>query len=259
MVFNCIIVNTMRHYAPMKPVILDNSHIPLHYQIADYLEDMLKRGDLSHEQQVPTEEELAATFGVSRTTIRHSLDHLLKKGLLTRKQGKGTFWTEDAKLLRQEKMAGINKQIFNISEKTTVRVLSKSSETGPDEACRFLGLPENTALTVFRRIRSAGGEPMSYTINFLPEQYGSIIEKKHLQRMTMLETLESVVNIELGTIAHEVEITRASAEISKLLGIRILDPVLTVKTSVFDRKRKPVEIVWTYFVENKYKFRVVLD
>ncbi len=243
----------------MEPVILDNTQIPLHYQIADYLEDMLKRGDLRHEKQVPTEEELAVIFGVSRTTIRHSLDHLLKKGLLTRKQGKGTFWTEDAKLLRQEKMAGINKQIFNINEKTTVRVLSKSSESGTDEACRFLGMAINSAVTVFRRVRSAGGEPMSYTINYLPDKYGRLIDKRHLQQMTMLETLESVVKIELGTIEHEVEITRATAEISKLLGIRVLEPVLTIKTSVFDKKKKPVEIVWTYFVENKYKFRVVLD
>jgi GntR family transcriptional regulator len=243
----------------MKQVVLDNTHIPLHYQIADYLEDMLKRGELSQEKQVPPEEELAALFGVSRTTIRHSLEHLLNKGLLTRKQGKGTFWTEGASLLRQEKMAGINKQIFNISEKTTVRVLSKSSEEGNDEAHRFLGTPANSSLIVFKRLRSAGGEPMSYTINYLPKHYGQQIEKKHLQRMTMLETLESVVKIELGTIEHEVEITRATVEISQLLGIRVLEPVLTIQTLVFDREKMPVEIVWTHFVENKYKFRVVLD
>lgn len=243
----------------MKQVILDNTQIPLHYQIADYLEDMLKRGDLLHDKQVPPEEELAAMFGVSRTTIRHSLDHLLKKGLLTRKQGKGTYWTEDAKCLKREKMAGINKQIFNISEKTTVEVLSKEHEKGTDKVCTFLGLPEHTTVIVFRRIRYAGGEPMSYTINFLPEEFGTSIEKRHLQKMTMLETLESIAKIQLGTIEHEVEITRASPDIAKLLGIRVLEPVLTIQTSVYNKEKKPVEIVWTYFVENKYKFRVVLD
>lgn len=243
----------------MKPVILDNTHAPLHYQIADYLEDMLKRGELSQDKQVPPEEELAALFGVSRTTIRHSLDHLLKKGLLMKKQGKGTFWTEGVHLLRQEKMAGINKQIFNISEKTTVRVLSKSKEEGNEAVCRFLGMPARSPVIVFRRIRSAGGEPLSYTINYLPEHYGQPIEKKHLQRMTMLETLETVVHIDLGTIEHEVEITRAAAEISQLLCIRVLEPVLTIKTLVYNKEKMPVEIVWTHFVENKYKFRVVLD
>ncbi len=100
---------------------------------------------------------------------------------------------------------------------------------------------------------------MSYTINYLPKKYGSQIEKEHLRRMTMLETLESVVKIQLGTIEHEVEIMRATAEISKGLGLRLLEPVLTIKTSVFDTEQRPVEIVWTYFVENKYKFRVVLE
>jgi DNA-binding GntR family transcriptional regulator len=100
---------------------------------------------------------------------------------------------------------------------------------------------------------------MSYTINYLLETFGGPIEKKHLEEMTMLETLEKVVGVELGTVEHEVEITRANQEIAETLGISNLDPVLTVKTSVRDSQGKPVEVVWTHFVENKYKFRVVLD
>ena len=75
----------------------------------------------------------------------------------------------------------------------------------------------------------------------------------------MLETLEADFKIDLGTINHEVEITRANSVTSELLKIAVLDPVLTIKTSVFDSLNNPVEIVWTYFVENKYKFKVVLD
>jgi len=243
----------------MKKINLDNTHIPLHYQIADYLEDMLKRDELLTEERVPPEEELVKIFGVSRTTIRRSLEHLLGKGLLTRKQGKGTFWTDAARNLRREKLAGINKQIFNINEKTTVRVKSKSIEKGGREVCCFFDVHDDTDFVVFRRVRSFGGEPMSYTINYLLEKNGVQIEKQHLERMTMLETLESVLNLQLGTIEHEVEITRATAGIAHVLGIRILEPVLTIKTSVFDKGAKPVEIVWTHFVENKYKFRVVLE
>lgn len=243
----------------MNKIRLDNTQTPLHYLIADYLEDMLKRGDLLPEERVPPEEELSAVFSVSRTTVRRSLEHLLKKGLLTRKQGKGTYWTEAARNIRPEKLAGINKQIFNISEKTTVRVVSKNREKGNKDISAFLRTTNESDFVVFRRIRYAGGEPMSYTINYLPEKYGAPIEKGHLQKMTMLESLENIADVRLGTIEHEVEITRASAEISKNLAIPVRDPVLTIKTSVYDKEGKPVEIVWTYFVENKYKFRVVLE
>ncbi len=133
----------------MNKVRLDNTHVPLHYQISDYLENMLKRGDLPGEERVPPEEELVAVFGVSRTTVRHSLEHLLEKGLLTKKQGKGTFWTDVARNLPREKLAGINKQIFSVSAKTTVRVLSKSLEKGNREVSRFLGCTGDTDFVVF--------------------------------------------------------------------------------------------------------------
>lgn len=243
----------------MERIRLDNTRIPLHYQIAEYLEDMVRRGELRPDDRIPPEEDLAVAFGVSRTTVRRALEHLDDKGLISRKQGRGTFWTDDVRTLTREKLAGVNKQIFNVSEKTSVKFISKSSEKGTREVCRFLNFPEGTEFIVFRRVRWAGGEPMSYTINYLPINYGRTITKHHLRRMTMLETLESVVGIRLGTIEHEVEITRATEDIAEKLSIQVRDPVLTIKTSVCEHSGQPVEIVWTYFTENKYKFRVVLD
>lgn len=243
----------------MNRIRLDNTHIPLHYQIADYLVDMLKRGEIAPGGQVPPEQELTEVFGVSRTTVRRSMEHLLARGLLTRKRGKGTFWTESAKEITREKLFGSNRQIFNISGKTSVQVLSKVIGKGNRDVCSFLGVSEEADFVIFRRVRFAEGSPMSYSINFLPEKYGANIEKRHLQQMTMLETIEKVTGVLIGTIEHEIEITRATDVIAECLGIPVLDPVLTIRTSVYEKNGSPVEIVWTYFVENKYKFRVVLD
>jgi len=243
----------------MNKVRFDNRQIPLHYQIADYLLDMLKRGEMKPLENLPPEEEMREIFGVSRTTIRRALDHLHGKGFIIRKQGKGTFWTEEARGVRQEKLVGINRQIFNIEDVTTVRVLSNTVQNAGPDITEFLGLTPDEKVSVFRRLRFSKQEPMSYTVNYLPRHIGGMIEKQHLRDMTMLETLESVCNIRLGTIRHEVEVTRASSEIAECLQIAVLDPVLTVNTSVYDKDGGPVEIVWTYFVENKYKFRVVFD
>ncbi len=243
----------------MEKVHLENSQVPLHYQIADYLLNMLENGDLDPSIQLPPEEELRSVFGVSRTTIRHALDHLLEKGLLHRKQGKGTFWTESAGRVQKSKLTGINRQIFNITEKTTVKVLSKRRVRALDKVSSFLKIPLHEQVVMFKRFRAANGAPLSYTVNYLPAEYGNKIQKKHLEKMTMLETLEKVCGINLGTIEHEVEVTRANSDIAEILQIPTLDPVLTIMTSVFDSYSHPVEIVWTYFVENRYKFRVVLE
>ncbi len=243
----------------VKKIRLDNDQIPLHYQIADYLIFMLQKGDLDRQDKLPTEEMLTRIFGVSRTTIRKALDHLLNKALINRKQGKGTFWTDSSVSLVKEKLSGINRQIFAVNENTTVKVLSKSIEPAPREAAEFLGIAVDEGAVVFKRMRFINREPMSYTINYLEKSIGDRISRKDLELKTMLETLETGLNIYLGAIHHEVEITRANSEISELLKIAVLDPVLTVKTLVFDGENRPLEFVWTYFSENKYKFRVVLD
>jgi GntR family transcriptional regulator len=243
----------------LKKIILENVHIPLHYQISDYLMMMLEKGELGSDKKLPTEEELCNIFDVSRTTVRRALDHLLQKGFLYKKQGRGTFWTETVQKIKKEKLSGINREIFRITKKTVARVISKETSTVNPEINRELRLPEDREVVTFKRIRLADGEVMSFTINYLPREYGDGIHKAHLEKMTMLETLENVLGVDLGVIEHVVEITRATQEIAKNLGISNLDPVLTVKTSVFNTGGDPIEVVWTYFVENKYKFRVVLD
>ena len=233
--------------------------IPLHYQIADYLLFMLQKGDLNRNDKLPTEEKLTEIFDVSRTTIRKALDQLLNKKLIYKKQGRGTFWTEITESLTQKKLSGINRQIFAITEKTDVTVLSKKQVSVSGEIADFLGLPGGSRVVEFERLRFINNEPMSYTINYLPVSIGEPISKEQLEKKTMLETLEADFKIDLGIINHEVEITRANSVTSEFLKIAVLDPVLTIKTSVFDSLNNPIEIVWTYFVENKYKFKVVLD
>lgn len=244
----------------MEKIKFENTRIPLHYQIADYLLVMRDKGDIGEENRLPTEEKLRDVFGVSRTTIRKALDHLLNKGLLHKQQGKGTFWNQTAFDLRKdEKLIGLNEQIFNITSKTHTRVLSKTIKKIDSNITDFLELPRESDIIEIKRLRYVNNMPMSFTVNYMSVKYGENITKQHLSNMTMLETLEKIVKINLGTIEHQVEITRANKEISENLGISILDPVLTINTRVLNSKNDPIEIVWTYFVEDKYKFRVVLD
>lgn len=64
--------------------------MPSKYEI---IAQILREDVLSHrnegEYRLPTEKELCKRFGVSRETIRHSLNELIKENLITSKQGSG--------------------------------------------------------------------------------------------------------------------------------------------------------------------------
>ncbi|MFA0252539.1 GntR family transcriptional regulator, partial [Vibrio sp. 10N.261.45.A4] len=57
-------------------------------------ETLILDGILSPGQQLPPERELAKQFDVSRPSVREAIQRLEAKGLLTRRQGGGTFVCE---------------------------------------------------------------------------------------------------------------------------------------------------------------------
>jgi len=62
--------------------------------IARRLEAMILEGSLTPGQKMPPERELAQQFEVSRPSLREALHKLEAKGLVTRRQGGGTFVSE---------------------------------------------------------------------------------------------------------------------------------------------------------------------
>ncbi|MBE3581848.1 MAG: GntR family transcriptional regulator [Thermoanaerobacteraceae bacterium] len=63
----------------------------LQNQAIDLLLRMIKNGYFLS-NRLPSEEELAETMGISRGTLREALHSLVKMGIVTKKQGKGTFF-----------------------------------------------------------------------------------------------------------------------------------------------------------------------
>lgn len=65
--------------------------IRLHQHVAQQLKLAIKSGAIKVGDQLPTEVQLSAQYGVSRSTIRLALKDLEEKGLITRTRSRGTF------------------------------------------------------------------------------------------------------------------------------------------------------------------------
>ena len=69
----------------------DNSLIPLYRQVMDSLSADIENGTYPVGARIPSETELSDIYGVSRITVRRAVTELSSEGILTKKQGKGTF------------------------------------------------------------------------------------------------------------------------------------------------------------------------
>src|SRR5262249_26473857 len=68
-----------------------NLPVPLYHQLRCVLADAIESGQWKSGEQLPTEDQLAANFGVSKITVRQALQELASAGYVRREQGRGTF------------------------------------------------------------------------------------------------------------------------------------------------------------------------
>src|SRR5689334_6317211 len=76
--------------ARMKGPFADSAS-PLYIQVADALRDRITRGSWAIGNRIPTLNELVSEFEVSSITVRLAISMLKREGLVSAKQGRGTF------------------------------------------------------------------------------------------------------------------------------------------------------------------------
>lgn len=61
-----------------------SSRIPLYYQLMDIIMEMIDKGNLEEDDQLPSERELCESYDVSRSTVRQAIQELEKEGYIYR-------------------------------------------------------------------------------------------------------------------------------------------------------------------------------
>ncbi len=145
---------------------------PVIQQVMDILHEQIRSGEFELSGKLPPESQLARQLQVSRTTLRTALARLEAEGLITRRQGNGTF---------------INKRVMEISssigEIWDFRCMIEESGRTPTVrnlgiTLRLPGQPETSALELdpgervleLLRLYLADDVPVIYSSNVFPER-----------------------------------------------------------------------------------------
>ena len=148
-------------------------------QIADDLREQITTGTLPPGGQLPTEPNLAAAFGASRSTVRLAIGLLIQQGLVETRQGMGTYVTEPATpltvLLSQEDGwragepadAALPPAGDHASRLTTAKFQAETT-SAKAEVAAALGVAEGTPIVLRRAHRYLGTEPWSLVVSYYP-------------------------------------------------------------------------------------------
>src|SRR5438045_1071942 len=147
---------------PAPPEILRGSGATVYGQIEDWLAEAIGAGRLAPGDRMPSEQDLAAWFGVSRMTLRQALAKLARRGLVTRTVGRrgGTFVAE--RKLEQDRttLAGFSEQLRRHGMQPGARVLFATQRPAGPVSAAALGLREGDPVHEVRRGGVGGGPPV---------------------------------------------------------------------------------------------------
>ena len=73
--------------------------LPRYYQIKAIIKKWILEKEFDFGDKIPSENELAGRFGVSRLTVRQAVSKLAEEGFLTTRRGAGTFVTDNEDLI----------------------------------------------------------------------------------------------------------------------------------------------------------------
>lgn len=227
---------------------------PLYQQLQNAIRQAIATQVLKPQEALPPERELADGFRISRITVRKALEGLVKEGLLTRRQGAGTFVAG-----RVEKNFS---KLTSFSEDMAARGLTPRSEwiargegaVTPDESL-MLGLSPGTRVFRFSRIRFADEMPMALEYSTLP---GFALESVDAVDASLYSALEASGYRPTRALQRLRAVLFTEAQ-AKLLGVEEGAPGLFIERRGFLDDGRAVEMTQSFYRGDAYDFVAELN
>jgi GntR family transcriptional regulator len=226
-----------------RPAASAPSFQPLYLQIKDLLVGSLEAHEWRPGESIPSEQVLAARFGVSQGTVRKAIDALAAENLVVRRQGKGTFvatHTEEAhssfRFLRIRRDDGVD-------EYPASRLVDVRRGKASTEVARLLEIKPGDPVVMIRRVLEWSGKPVVIDDIALPAALFRGLTRSKLESYqgSMYGFFETQFHVRMLNAQERVKAVPADAASSALLGVAAGTPLLAVDRVAFTYGNRPVE------------------
>lgn len=235
-----------------------NSPLPLYHKVYLLLRQRLLDGVYDTEAPLPGENALAQEYDVSRLTVRRALAALATEGLISRRQGRGTFAQATAQLSAPQQGATVDALMAHLARmgmRTQVKLLDLAVEPAtPAVAARLevqVGAPVHRSL----RVRSHQGEPFSYLRTYVPDAIGRRISRKALGSKPLLQIF-SELGIRISGAEQSINAVLADPQAAEALDVPVASALLHIRRLVRDAGGRPVEYLDARYRPDRFEYRL---
>jgi GntR family transcriptional regulator len=219
-----------------------NKAIPLYYQVSELLEQLIQNGEIRPNERIPPEELLAERYEVSRPTINKAIEVLIRKSVLRRERGKGTFArSAEVRLTLMQELASLHESMrkHNIPFRTVVLKLRR--EKAAKNVAERLGFANGLKVFYLKRLRYVEDEPFLISESYLPQPLFPDLDKVDLSDRSLYDLLEQKYHVPIIKTERCARAMKASEEDASLLRVPLADPLIQLEGVAFSVRDMRVE------------------
>jgi len=234
------------------------SAVPIYEQIRRSIVRLIEEGQLRPGELLPSENELAATYNISRMTARNAINELTRDGLVIRVPGKGTFVAQPKKPVEVTKLRSFTQIAEDLGLVPGARILTQRTVDPTEKVAELLRLSEGEKAVEVVRVRTVNETPVMLVRSFYPSRLCSALVEIDLTDQSMYRLLEEELGLKLGGARQFMEACNASEYVATLLNLEVGTAVVRLERELFLEDGTPVEYFTGYAWTKQFKFKFEL-
>ncbi len=230
--------------------------IPKYQQIAYDIEKQIEEGKLVPGQKLATERELTSIYKVSKMTLRHAFEFLMKKNVIVNRFHQGYFVTNTL-IHRDTEIMGVT-EMFARSGLTISNKVIKLEKVFPDpETKEKLQIKDGEWIYRLERIRSVDHEVMLIEYANLVVSKVPNLERFNFEEHSLYDILHKHYQLQVSWARDEISADWISGKQAKVILNRKSGPALVVRNLSFDQSGTPLEFTVQIYNYKVFTYTVI--
>jgi len=232
-----------------------SSKSPIYLQLREVVRAKIEEGEYAPGMAIPSENDLAETYGINRLTVRSAIDALVHEGLLKRIQGKGVY-VLGRKIERDlDTLGGFTQTMIEKNAKPYTKTLVKSRRPAREKFSIIFSIMPQDELYYIKRLCFADEMPVSLEEVYIPVQIVPKLEGIDLSVFSLYEVYD-FYNIRLDHAFQTLAVTDLKQKDARMLEMEGDQTVFLFECTSYDPSGRVVEFARTYTRGDKCNFNV---
>lgn len=231
----------------------------LYYEIVDFLLEDIKSGQYPPGSKLPSEDQLAREFSVSRVTLREALRVLEDDGMIVRRHGSGTFVLDKRTVPIQtlSSIVSISTIFKRVGLEDHFTKVGLRKIPANQRIAERLQISSGQEIWEVERVRTIGDKPAIYSFDFFPASLVPSGKEKSLN--DYIHSLYHFLSEVCGQTSDDGESSfkpiMSDKNLSAVLNIRLATPLMYVETIDFNADKQPILYSRSYYIPELFEFQ----